>query len=265
MIRSALAYASRGFAVLPLEPRGKRPLTRRGVYDATTEPWYLHHWWDRWPDANVGLAIRPDWLVIDVDVRSGGNDTIALWPSMPITPTQITSTGGLHFILKRPPGELKGKAAKGIDVLARGRFIVTAPSVRELGRYKWIRKLSSTPIAECPPWLVEIVSVKVTPSMPVGKDFTRSPQRVDNVTERARKYVAAIDGAVSGQGGHAQTFRVAQALVRGFSLDGETAYQLLAEYNERCAPRWSERELRHKIKSAAQRATMPDGALLIRS
>src|SRR5258707_4320415 len=148
VIRSALAYASGGFAVLPLEPRGKRPLTRRGVYDATTEPWYLHHWWDRWPDANVGLAIRPDWLVIDVDVRSGGNDTIALWPSMPITPTQITSTGGLHFILKRPPGELKGKAAKGIDVLARGRFIVTAPSVRELGRYKWIRKLSSTPIAE---------------------------------------------------------------------------------------------------------------------
>ncbi len=36
--------------------------------------------------------------------------------------------------------------------------------------------------------------------------------------ERARKYLAAIPGAVSGQGGHDQTFSAACALVNGFAL-----------------------------------------------
>lgn len=246
--------------MLPLEPGGKRPLTPRGVYDATTE-WHMHiqKWWERWPGANIGLAVRHDWVVIDVDVRSGGNETIKLWPTMPPTPTQITASGGLHFIFRRPAGELRGKAGKGIDVLSRGRYIVTAPSVIGEVRYQWARKLSTTPIAECPAWLTEMIVVQPKTLATVPSLLTTG----GDIVERARKYVAAIDGAVSGQGGHAQTFRVAQALVRGFMLDPETAYQLLAEYNERCSPPWSEKELRHKIKSAEQRATMPEGALLV--
>lgn len=259
MIRAALAYASRGFAVLPLETRGKRPLTLRGVYDATTTTHTIYHWWDRNADANIGLAVRHEWVVIDVDVRSRGNETIKLWPTLPTTPTQITASGGMHFVFRRPPGELRGKAGKGVDVLSRGRYIVTAPSMIGGVEYKWIRKLSTTPIAECPQWLVDMIVVS-----PATPQRVEKPADAGDVVARARAYVAAIDGAVSGQHGHAQTFRVAQALVRGFSLDEETAYQLLAEYNARCSPPWRERDLRHKIKSAMQRATMPEGALLVR-
>ena len=35
---AALAYAARGFAVFPCVPREKIPATRRGFYDATTNP-----------------------------------------------------------------------------------------------------------------------------------------------------------------------------------------------------------------------------------
>lgn len=71
-----------------------------------------------------------------------------------------------------------------------------------------------------------------------------------DVIERARKYIALIPGAVSGQGGHPATFRVSCVLVKGFGLADGDAYRLLCEFNQRCEPPWSERELQHKIKEA---------------
>lgn len=71
--------------------------------------------------------------------------------------------------------------------------------------------------------------------------------------DRARAYVAAIPGAVSGAGGHDQTFSVVCSLVR-FGLSPDEAWPLLLEYNQRCQPQWSERELRHKLDDAFRRA-----------
>lgn len=53
--------------------------------------------------------------------------------------------------------------------------------------------------------------------------------------------------AVAGSGGHNATFTVSCALWR--MLDNEAAvWELLQEYNSsRCNPRWSEKELRHKL------------------
>jgi len=69
--------------------------------------------------------------------------------------------------------------------------------------------------------------------------------------ERARAYVDKIPGAVSGSGGHNQTYVVACALVHGFALGEADAFTLISEYNTRCQPPWSEKELRHKLVSAA--------------
>jgi hypothetical protein len=66
--------------------------------------------------------------------------------------------------------------------------------------------------------------------------------------------VAKCAPAVSGQGGHAQTFAVARAVVWGFDLGADAGFDLLwAEYNPRCLPPWSERELRHKCADADSR------------
>ena len=81
--------------------------------------------------------------------------------------------------------------------------------------------------------------------------------------ERARTYVATVPGAVSGAGGHCQTFAVACAFVHGFALPEADAMALLREYNQRCRPQWTESELAHKIKSAlAARPIKPRGYLL---
>lgn len=68
--------------------------------------------------------------------------------------------------------------------------------------------------------------------------------------ESARRYVAKMPAAVAGQGGHDATFKVACVLLQGFDLAMSDAASLLAEYNVRCAPPWSERELAHKLRQA---------------
>jgi hypothetical protein len=71
-----------------------------------------------------------------------------------------------------------------------------------------------------------------------------------SVQERAQRYLACCDPAVSGAGGHDTTFRVACTLLHGFCLSPTEAFQLLKLYNEKCQPPWSDAELRHKILSA---------------
>jgi hypothetical protein len=81
---------------------------------------------------------------------------------------------------------------------------------------------------------------------------------------RARSYLANVPPAVSGQGGHAQAFAAARAVVWGFDLGAEAGFELLmGEYNPRCLPPWSERELRHKCADADTTAyDKPRGHLL---
>ena len=72
------------------------------------------------------------------------------------------------------------------------------------------------------------------------------------VVDRARKYLAKMPSAVSGQSGHNATFHAACLLVCGFGLDEQSAFLLLAEWNKLCDPPWTERELRHKIQDAGK-------------
>jgi hypothetical protein len=70
---------------------------------------------------------------------------------------------------------------------------------------------------------------------------------------RVERYLAAVPGAIAGQRGHDQTFKVACALVDGFGLEEDEALRWMRAYNGKCQPRWSEGELRHKVADA-QRA-----------
>lgn len=72
-----------------------------------------------------------------------------------------------------------------------------------------------------------------------------------DTVERARRYAAAMEPSVSGSRGHDRAFAAAMALVHGFELPAHDALNvLLAEFNPRCSPPWTEAELRHKVASA---------------
>lgn len=91
---------------------------------------------------------------------------------------------------------------------------------------------------------------------------TSRPLPSDELERRAVAYLARMPGAVSGQRGHDALWAAALALVRGFGLPREAALRILrTEYNPRCTPPWSDKELEHKVSSAENDSTQPIGYL----
>jgi hypothetical protein len=169
MLRAALAYAQRlGWPVLPLRKRGKEPLCSHGVHDATTDPAVIRAWWERWPDANVGVACAIDRTVIDIDPRNGGDDAwsdlVRHHGDVPPTPRAFTGGGGVHIPLRLPAAP-RGTLGPGIDIKSAGGYIVAAPSVHPCGQpYQWEAAYHplDVPIADAPAWLVELAGARAT-------------------------------------------------------------------------------------------------------
>jgi hypothetical protein len=104
VVVKAQTYALKyGWFVFPCRPRDKTPLTPHGVKDASDDIDQIAEWWERWPDANIGLACGPSRLVaLDVDGDGGGYDS---WADLCLrlelddeTVTSQTGGGGLHNI-----------------------------------------------------------------------------------------------------------------------------------------------------------------------
>jgi hypothetical protein len=85
---------------------------------------------------------------------------------------------------------------------------------------------------------------------PAAAQLPHTVTPTGDTVERARKYLAAIPPAISGQGGHNTTYHAACCLVQGFALAPETALALLTEWNASCDPPWSATELQHKVDDA---------------
>ena len=82
LLAAALEHARGGWAVVPYDAHGKRPLTPHGYLDASTDAAVIRGWWAKWPQAGIGLAMRPSGcLCIDVDVdpaqQEQGDKTLA--------------------------------------------------------------------------------------------------------------------------------------------------------------------------------------------
>lgn len=153
---AALEYAKRGWAVFPVEPRGKRPIVPTGVKSASTDLRLIEEWWDVYDDSNIGLATgASELVVIDID----DTDSIKLLPSIPPTLSSTTPSGGRHLFYAAPPWKLGPTVGKlpgvgdtpGIDLRAGESYVILPPSVGANGeRYEWN---NARPIAPCPTWL----------------------------------------------------------------------------------------------------------------
>ena len=146
----ALRYAEMGFAVLPIKPRSKIPITKNGFKDATTDPQTISSWWDRTPDANIAIATgsRSGGLVVidlDRDKEKGidGYETLKSWQkdhgTFPETWTSITGRKGYHLFYKdSATNRSRVKLYEGIDIRAEDGYVVVPPSIHENGnQYEW--------------------------------------------------------------------------------------------------------------------------------
>jgi hypothetical protein len=270
LLDEALHLAAFSFRVHPLD--GKRPLAQDWPTRATAEPAAIRALFAAHPGATgVGIATGQGLLVLDVDVPKGGDESLGALISergqLPRTVIALTGGGGWHYYFKAPPGlrNTAGRLGKGLDTRGEGGQVAAPPSPHPSGTsYEWAEGYSptDTTIADAPAWLVELCRPAVE-GAPLPPPRERPPAERTSVLERARRYLATMPPAISGQGGHDATFKAAIALVRGFCLSDADAYELLAgDFNPRCEPAWSERELRHKIASAAKNSTLPFGYLV---
>jgi hypothetical protein len=261
---AAIALAAKGFEVFPIKPGAKfPPLVKDWPNKASNIVQFFGPWWDKNPDANIGIHAK-GMIVIDVDVNKGGDDSLALLEmthGFPETLTTITPTGGRHLFYRTDAPVANGVdcLGRGVDIRGQNGYVVAPGSEVEAGRYRFDKDI---PIADAPDWLVLKLGTVVHKTSTSTTDVQDAP--VD-VVARAREWLAKQPGAVEGEGGDAQTFKVICAL-RDLGPSAEQAGELLAEWNDRCSPPWTPNELgvrvgnayRYAQNDAGARAAMPD-------
>lgn len=260
---SALVQVSLGFSVFPLSPRSKVPLIAggRGCLDATKDEGKIGEWWEKEPNANAGVACgeASGVFVVDVDTYKGASFEQLLEASGLSEATEIctrvvkTARGGLHYYFKYPFGGIgcKNGILPGIDIKGAGGYVVAAGAVTDDGPYVLI---ADNEVEDCPIQILNLLVDKmVKKNLPaaLSRGAPSTSSHVSDRVIRARKYISTIPGAVEGNDGSGQLMKVCRHL-RGFGLSDDEMYSVLSEdYNPKCVPPWSEKELWHKIKSAA--------------
>jgi hypothetical protein len=121
-----------------------------------------------------------------------------------------------------------------------GAYICIAPSeLPGMGAYKVIER---APVAQLPErWLSALRKAPDLAPEALGEQGKK--------LERALKYTACCEPALSGSGGHRATLRVALKCVE-FNLSISETMHVLRVFNERCQPKWKEKDLLHKAESA---------------
>lgn len=278
LLEHALEYASIGWQVFPLVPGQKVPITAHGVKDATSDEAQIREWWAKWPNANIAVACGrgSGVYVVDVDVTEAGDvngleSLVTEFDPLPATVQQHTPRGGFHaFYRTDDPPVNRNSFRPGIDIRGDGYYVVVAPSIHPNGgEYLWRNGCSpwEREPAEFPEFMRPTTRAPWSAPAPAQGLITAPAGPADSdVLKRASLYLAECEPAIQGQGGHGKLLWAAVAMVHGFLLSDDQAFDILArEYNPRCVPPWDlsmtadGRDFRRKVTEA--RKLMPQKPL----
>ncbi len=177
LLEAALGYAAHDIPVYPVHwPRStpggatlgcscrhgaacdrpaKHPLVRHGVHDATCDPAQLERWWQRWPQANIGLATGVVFDVLDVDGPIGLTALRQLATTANLRlPGPLVATGGGGWHIWFAPTGLGNRPPRGLpcmDWRGVGGAVLAPPSRHASGgTYRWVRTPDQAPLPEVP-------------------------------------------------------------------------------------------------------------------
>jgi len=259
-LRDALRLAQAGLKVIPLHTavEGRCDCNRTPCPSAAKHPWLtdwvngasdelntILEWWKARPAANVGVACgQSGVVVIDVDPRHGGEDTIEAWVRehgpLPEGPRVVTGGGGMHFYFQHPGGRIQSRpVAPGIDCKADGGQVVAPPSVHASGMpYRWVDGFGpERPKPALPDWLLAICR---RPDLTRTADGTGMAPLPDIIPEHHR---------------HDWLFKWACSM-REKGASQEVLFQSLMALNqERCRPMLDRSEVAELAADVAKRYT----------
>ncbi len=263
---AALAYAAKGMAVLPVwgvregkclcgredcDSPGKHPMLINGVKSASKDPQLIKHWYEKWPEANIGIATGriSDMWVLDIDGMEGFESydrCTQLLGDPGESWIAETGGGGAHRYYRYPKDGTKVKnrvgCEKHIDVRGDGGYAVAPPSVHVSGKeYTWAVDPEMNDTGEIDPsWAQFLMDAGIFVKEEGGNGSMRLPETGETPEE-------IPEGSRNGT-----LFGIASSL-RGKGLYGGEIYACLREVNRvRCKPPLSDEELRGIADSAAR-------------
>jgi hypothetical protein len=136
---AALAYAQAAIPVFPCATNGKRPLTRAGFHEASSDVDQVRAWWARWPGANIGMPTgsTSGIEVVDIDVTDAGSGFPAFEHASGAGLVEgelarvRTPSRGMHVYFPASaarPQRCWQAAATHIDFRGDGGYVVVPPS-----------------------------------------------------------------------------------------------------------------------------------------
>jgi len=256
---AALWYIKYNWHIFPCVPNGKQPLTKNGYKDASIDPEIVAGWWEKWPDANIGLACSLSEVVaLDGDPHhydDQSREFMATLTQEYPTASQSTPTRGNHLIYTIPAGlklsNSPGNLPPGIDVRANG-YILLAPSIviykgddavtkgvedGFMGHYRWLDR----PDQSVPQPLPDCVTEMLKPRLSHTNGYTNgyhgsngdSGQKVyangHSIDNRDRYARAALEKELDALTGAREGGRNEQLNKSAFSLGQLVATGLLSE------------------------------------
>ena len=237
---AAIEYASKGMAVFPIKSRGKDPLTKHGVKDATTNFNTIEKWWTRYPNANIGIAcgaVSGGLLVVDLDEKENGisgSDSLHNWErengELPETVRSITGKGGAHLLFRIDHTEKnKVNLLEGVDIRSDNGYIVAPPSIHPNGnRYEWEYDPDEYEIAKADETVLKLLAVgkKPEPDKFTVPDKIPDGRRNDTI------------------------FKMACSLQAKGLTDGSILAACLSENRDKCNPPLDDEEVTKIVESA---------------
>lgn len=245
--QAALDYAVRyGWAVFPLQPKSKKPLTLHGFKDASTNPDQIREWWMATPNANIGIATGAvsGIVVVDFDDAEAWSTFVAEYGAQ-ATPCSLTGHGR-HLLFEHPGETVRNSVRKlspNTDIRGDGGYIVAPPSIHpETGQpYAWDLANGLDPLLvgslSLPPRLREAL---------VGKAATFSDS-----LEIAASDIPNLDQIPKGQRNDLLTRYAGRLLAKGHSPD-ETLLVVSALNEAKAVPRLSGGEVRAIVASVSK-------------
>lgn len=255
------AYRQRGWWCVPLRVGSKSPARR----DWTK----LRLKSDVFPEnANVGIILgEPSGWLVDIDLDCPEAVELAdqyLPPTPAITGRPSAPNSHRWYVAYGATTEKHADPKDGsmiVELRSTGTQTVVGPSIHPDGESYDVldgepTTVPSPMLAVCVKALANAVIVKrggsVQRTVQTPAPVKTAVRPSTDIEQRAIAYLASMPAAIAGANGHSQTFAAATSLVHGFGIEPDRAFSILqTEYNPRCQPPWSDRELQHKVNQAA--------------
>jgi len=250
----ALQYLKKGLSVIPLispsmvsgnftqkeiNGRCKRALVKWEKFQeqVPTED-EVNTWWDKWPDANIGIVTGKvsNLIVFDID-KEDATEYAKEEGGFPSMTVKAISGKGYHIYVQCPDFKVVNNANTdlGLDIRGDGGYIVAPPSMHGTGKqYAWETGFSIHDIDPAPPevWMEFYLKEHATKTGQEAKKAlkpSKKSHKTVNPSVDDQYFDIAKNGSQQGNRNHIATKYIGHLLGKG--NDEAVAWEMIKLWN----------------------------------